>query len=206
MNKYGKGRVAIGILTALFLVGCGQAKVPDKVEVSTLAIAGDGTVTSYLVDVFDKEYYDISELTSMAISEAAEYNTEKQSDKTVPVTVDKIEALKDGSQKIVVTYKYDSTDTFSDFNGSILFYGTVQEALDAGYDFKESLKSVKDGSLMSKEQILAESGKHVVITDEKAKIYCPEKVTYISEGAVYESDGTVDGTQTEDTVVILMKK
>ncbi len=206
MNKYSKSRAVIGILAAFLLAGCGQAKVPDKVDVTTLAITGNGAVTSYLVEVFDKEYYDITELTSMAISEAAEYNTQKQSEKTVPVTVDKIEALKDGSQKIVVTYKYDSTDTFSDFNGSVLFYGTVQEALDAGYDFKETLKSVKDGSTMSKEQLLEETERYVVITDEKAKIYCPEKVTYISEGAVYESDGSVDGAQTEETVVILMKK
>ena len=206
MNKYRKGKFALGILAALLLVGCGQAKGPDKVEETTIVIEEKGGVISYLVEKFDKEYYDITELTSMAITEAAEYNTQRQADKGVPVTVDKIEELKDGSEKIVVTYKYDSADTFSDFNGSVLFYGTVQEAVDAGYDFDGSLKSVRDGSFFTKEQILADSGKHVVITEEKVKIYCPEKVTYISDGVVYESNGSVDATQAKDVVVILMKK
>jgi len=206
MNKNRKGRLAPVILVALLLTGCGQGKVPDNVDVPTIAVDENGGVTSYLVESFDKEYYDITELTSMAISEAAEYNTGKQNGTEVPVIVEKIEELKDGSEKIVVTYKYDSTDTFSDFNHSILFYGTVQEAVDAGYDFDDSLVGVKDGNIISMEQILADTGKHVVITQEKVKIYCPEKVAYISQGAVYESDGSVDATQTEDTVVILMKK
>ncbi len=206
MNKYRKGGIAVGIFATLAFVGCGQAKVPNEVDVTSIAIADDGAVTSYLVEVFDKDYYDISELTSMAITEAAEYNTQKQFGEAVPVVVDKVEALEDGSRKVVVTHKYDSVDTFSDFNGSVLFYGTVQEAVDAGYDLDRALKSVKDEETVLKEQLLANAEKHLVITDENARIYCPEKVSHISEGAVYESDGSVDTTQTDETVVILMKK
>jgi len=206
MSKCRRGRLALGILAMLLLTGCGQAKLPDKIDEPTIAIDGEGRVTSYLVELFDKEYYDITELTSMAISEAAEYNTGKQAESGVPVTVEKVEELKDGSQKIVVTYKYDGAETFSDFNGSILFYGTVKEAMDAGYDLAGSLKSVKDGSMISGEQVMGDSEKHVVITQEKVRIYCPQKVAYISEGAVYEKDGSVDATQASDTVVILMKK
>lgn len=206
MNKYRKLGVIVCIFTALTLAGCGQVKVPDVVDVSTIAITEEGTVTSYLVDIFDQEYYDISELASMAITEAAEYNTEKQSGETVPVTVDKVEALEDGSQKVVVTHKYDSADTFMDYNDSVLFYGTVQEAVNEGYNLNVVLKSIKDDSVLSEEDLIQDGERHLVITKEKARIYCPEKVTHISEGAVVDSDGSVDTTQTESTVVILMKK
>jgi uncharacterized lipoprotein YajG len=66
------------VAAAFMLAGCGTAKVPDVVDVTSLAISEDGQITSYLVDVFDKDYYDISELKTMALEDAADYNAEHQ--------------------------------------------------------------------------------------------------------------------------------
>jgi len=46
------------------------------------------------------------------------------------ITVDKIE-VKNGHVELVMTYS--SAGQYSEFNGNILFYGTVQEAVDAGW-------------------------------------------------------------------------
>lgn len=206
MNKYRKIGVTACILTVLTLAGCGQGKVPDVVSETSLAIGEDGKVTSYLVEDFDKEYYDISELASMAITEAAGYNTENQTGEAIPVTVDKVETLADGSGKVVVIHKYDNADVFEDYNGSKLFFGTVQAAVDAGYEPDGTLKSVKDDTPLSKEELMQNGEGLVIVTGERARIYCPKKVTYISEGAVMAEDGSVDTTQAEGMVVILMKK
>lgn len=205
MNKYRKIGVTACILTVLTLAGCGRAKVPDVMNETSIAIAKDGTVTSYLVEDFDKEYYDISELASMAITEAADYNTQNQTGEMVLVTVDKVEVLEDGSGKVMVTHKYNNSETFTDYNDSVLFYGTVQEAVNAGYGL-DAVKSVKDDTILSEEELVQNAEKHVIITKEKVKIYCPEKVTHVSEGAAVVADGSVDATQAQDTVVILMKK
>ena len=39
----------------------------------------------------------------------------------------------------------------------------------------------------------------------KANIYCPGKVTYISEGAVVNADGSVSSFEAEGPVYILLK-
>lgn len=207
MNKYRKRGIGVCMLAAFMLVGCGQAKVPEIVNVTSIAVTEEGTVTSYLVDVFDKDYYNISDLASMATEEVAEYNTAHQTGETTPVTLDKVEALADGSGKVVVTHTYDSADTFTDYNeGSVLFYGTVADAVKEGYDLDVVLNSVKDDAIYIESQILQEQDRYVLITDEKAVLYAPKKVTHISENAVYREDGSVDASQAEGTVVILMKK
>ncbi len=206
MSRYKMKAVGACMAAALMMAGCGQTKVPDAVEVTSIAITDKGEVTSYLVEAFDKEYYDLSELTSMANSEVAEYNAENQQGETIPVVVEKVEVLENDSSKVRLIQKYSSTDVFMDYNESVLYYGTVEDAVNAGYDLDIVLKSVKDSTLLSKEQLLQETDKYLLVTDENAVIYCPKKVTYVSEGAVYREDGTVDATQTEGITVILMKK
>ncbi len=205
MGKYKIKSACTCMITALMLVGCGAAKVPEIVDVTSIVVADSGEVTSYLVDEFDKDYYDLADLTAMALQEAAQYNTQTQAGERIPLTVEKVEALSDGSNKVVVTHKYDSVDTFMNYNGSVLFYGTVTEAVDAGYSLSVTLKNVKDGTLYSEAQLLQNPDKYLLITNEKAVIYCPRKVTYVSGDAVYNEDGTVDTSQAEGRVLILMK-
>lgn len=205
MNKYIVRLISTCTLAMLILVGCGAAKVPEVVDVTSLVIDGSGVVTSYLVDEFDKDYYSIDDLTDMAVEEAAAYNTQKQSGEIIPLTVDKVEKLADGSNKVVVKHIYDSAATYADYNGGVLFYGTVAEAADAGYSLSITMKNVKDNTLYTEAQLMQNEEKYLLITDAKAVIYCPGKVTYVSEGADYQEDGSVDTSQAESTVMILMK-
>ena len=189
MNK--KIRIAVcAFFFSLLLAGCGQAKVPDVVDTPSLSVEKDGTVTSYLVGVFDKAYYDIDALARMASEEAAAYNAQKQTGETTPVLVEKTEELSDGSGKVVVVLKYDSTDTFSDYNNSVLFYGTTAQAREEGYEL---------------EAADAESGEYVLITDQKVKLYCPRKVVRAGGGAVLKEDGSVDASAAEDLAYVFMK-
>ncbi len=206
MSKHRIKGIGICMAATLMMAGCGQAKVPDVVEVTSIAVTQQGEVTSYLVEEFEKDYYNISELTSMAMEEVANYNTEHQEGELIPVVVEKVEALPENSNKVVLIQKYNNTDTFMDYTDNVLFYGTVNDAVNAGYDLDVVLKSVKDNTLLSKEQLLQEAEMYLLITNENAMIYCPKKVTYVSEGAFCEEDGSVNATQTEGMTVILMKK
>ncbi len=207
MSKY-KTLVACASVCAIALTGCSGNKMPETIEETTIAVSDKGVITSYLVGSFDKEYYDISELTNMAVEEVAAYNTDKQEGETIPVTVVKVEELPNNSGNVMVTYQYDNADTYEDYNDGVLFYGTVSEALSEGYKLDASLiNSIKDGTSVDEEWMLKEAGKrHILITNQAAQIYVPYKVTHVSQGAVYKEDGSVDTTQTEENVIILMKK
>lgn len=208
MKKYGKVLAGIALLSSV-LTGCGSAKVPQTVEQPTISVARNGEITEYLISDFGKAYYDFSELTDMAVAEADQYNSRSGlSDTDACVTVKSTELLQDGTDRICVVYQYDSADSYVGFNGQKLFYGTVAEAVSQGYSLQaaaDALKSVKDGSGMTREQLQQETDKKMIVAPAGRYVYCPAKVEYISEEASMAEDGSVDGTAAEEAVYILLK-
>lgn len=190
---------------AVLLAGCGQPGEPASVDGTTIVVDKKGGVTYYLVGDFEKEYYSLSELTSMAEEEAAEFGGEGSAGESRAVTVVKVEPLQSDESKVTVTYGFDNSDSFTGFTGSGLFFGTVNEAVSRGYSLDGALKSVKDGTPMTEEQLKQSGEKLLLITDVKAVIYGPSKVAYLSDGADLREDGSVDTSRTEENVYILLK-
>ena len=200
------GKLAAGTcLLAVLLSGCGRAKGPAEVTEPTLVISGDGKVTAYLVGEFDKSYYDLSELKAMAEEEAARYGSGSKKG-TAPVTVKSVEASQDGSGRIVLAYGFDGADSYKGFMKNELFYGTVEEAIVRGYVPEGFLQGAGGEVPMTVENLKEDKGRHLIVTDAAAVIYCPGKVTHMSMGAVLKEDGSVDASQTEGLVYILLKK
>lgn len=181
------------------LAGCGGAGMPDMVETTTICIDKKGGVTYYLAGAFDREYYQLDELTSMAEKEAAEYC---ESAGASAVTVEKVELVPEGGDRVVITYRFGDCEAFEGFNESGLFYGTAGEAKDAGYAVNVVLTNEKGEEI----PLDADMAGRVIVTDAKALVYCPSKVTGWSEGAALKEDGSVDTTAAEGTVYILLKK
>lgn len=190
---------------SLLLSGCGSAKLPETIENTTVAVDSKGVVTSYLVDSFDKSYYSVNELATMAAEDVADYNAEHPLADGTSLKVEAVELLADGS-KVMVQHVYNDGTVYEDYNGQELFFGTVSEALLAGYDLSALLTAVKDGAPLSQEELMKKPDKtHVLITDVKADIYCPYKVTHVGDGVVYREDGSVNTGEVDGVVVILMK-
>ena len=137
------------------------------------------------------------------IEDAAAYNTTAAKDEKVPVTVEQVEMLETGKD-VRITYKFSDTQAYSEYMGEVLFYGTVSEALLAGYHVQNaSLSSVKDGTPVTGDWIQTEAaGKHILITNQAAEIYCPYAVTHISTAAVYNENGSVSNTQSDDIIYV----
>lgn len=191
-------------LPAVLLSGCGRTAVPRTVEEPTLVISEDGSVTAYLVGKFDKSYYDPDELTAMARAEAEDFGESAVG--AAPVTVESVQVSQDGSGRVVVTYAFGSTTSYEGFIGDRLFYGTPAEAIESGYGIGVTLQSVKGAAPLTREDLLQQAKRHLVITDAAVSVYCPEKVEYLSEGAVLNEDGSVDTSQADGLVYILLKK
>ena len=199
MRKYGR-LAAILCLCVVFLAGCGVAKVPDIVDTPSVAVDKEGGVTVWQVGVFDHTDYVLSELQDMAREEAARFNS--TSGKSDAVAVEKVEALEDGSGKVVVAYRFDGWESASDFLEENLFFGGAADAALKGRTAGMAVKSVKDGSELSEDMLRTAEGS-VLITDMKGNIYCPGKVTHISEGLTVNPDGSIDTSAAEGTVCIL---
>ena len=198
--------VLSGILV-LSLSGCGQtAKLPEEVVNTSLVVEKDGKVISYLVNTFDKDFYSLDGLEEMVKNEAEEFNAAHTDTPEEALTVKTVQALGDGAM-VQVVQEFDSTDSYAEYNGQDLFYGTRVEALAQGNPVNKELVNAADGTPADPDKLekTLEKG-HLIITNASAYIYCPYPVLYISEGVVMGEDGCVDASQSDGVVTILMKK
>lgn len=202
MKKYAWLMGLLG-LCALFLSGCGAAKLPDVIQAPTVSVTKEGEVSVWLMGEFDKGYYSIPELTNMAVSEAAQYCAAQKRD--AAAVVEKVENVQGSATKVMVSYKFDSCDSCSEFLGGVFFYGTVGEAIQKGYGMDVILRSVDDNSLFTESQLKQAADRYLVITDMNANIYCPAAVTHISNGALLNEDKSVNPSAADGPVYILMK-
>lgn len=196
INKCAKGAAAI-LLTAL-LTACGE-KSP---EVTSVSIDKDGAVTNVIYEEFDKDYYDVSELESMVGSEIDSYNSEFISPR---ITLDGVELIDDSAfVKVSMTFK-DASD-FSSFNEEKVFYGTIEEAIDAGYEVSKGLVD-RGGDALSEDFLDEHKDNHIVITTDKANFITPYKIRYMSKGVVLLSDkeAVLEDTTGESVQLLLTK-
>lgn len=211
MRKIGKMMIVL-YLCAVFLAGCGEAEVPEVVDTTTIAIDSDGKITLWLIGEFDNADYTLSELAAKAREEVAKFNTARGAGTAEAVLIDKVEAVADGSNKVAVVYQFPGWRECTEFIGNDLFfgtnrlyYGTVQDALSNGYSADVSLRSVKGNALLSGTELEQSSGKTIIITDMEANIYCPGRVTHISDGAAVNEDGSINSFNAEGLMYILLK-
>ncbi len=193
------------LITAGMLAGCGGASLPEVVEQTSLEITSGGKVRSLLISDFDKEYYDAAELTNMAVNEALAYNQlHPLGNGKEAVIAESAEVFADGS-KVRLKFSYADCATYADYNQEILFYGTVAEAVSAGYDFNAKVTSLDGEEKLTGTDLKLDGGRRLIITNARARIYCPRAITHLTEGLSVAEDGSVDTTQTDAVVYILLK-
>ena len=195
----------------LFFTGCSEEQEAVYVPVTENSVeaAADGRVIGYIVEDFDKEYYDITELGDMVRAEIEIYNEKNASLSTeagrAPVIVDKVSMAEDGSAKAVVELNFQNAAVYEDYMGTELFYGTLAEAEAAGYQLAGQLNSVKKGEALTAEQINKNSDWRVLIVEDTLWIRPGAKVQYLSGNVSLTDEGLVDGNTSEELKYIIIK-
>ncbi|MBO5208636.1 MAG: hypothetical protein J6B68_04740 [Lachnospiraceae bacterium] len=139
---------------ACVMAGCSKFNLPD---INTVSVQKDGSIKQTIVEQFERNYYDVDELTAMA-----QEKVEKFSNGTDSIVCDSIEA-KDG--KVVVEMTYQTGTDYAEFNNRELFSGTVAEANAQGYSLKDAV--TEDGTDISEEQLAEVNENHVVVIQTK---------------------------------------
>lgn len=162
------------VLGVLSLTGCGSA---GNAEMTTIEVEKDGSLTSMIVEDFEKEYYDAEDLKEYTLDIVAAYNAAEEGRK---VSVSKVE-VKDGVVKLLM--KYPNAADYTGFNGKEFFCGTVAEAYDNGIDLDVTLVDAIDhANKVGKSEILQMGEKKLVVLEEDVAVQVPGKILYISEG------------------------
>ena len=210
MRRHSKILTAFLILTifmTLGLAGCGQKEVIPVTE-PTIEVTADGQLIAYLVEAFDKEYYNLAELETMVRTEIADFvkaGAYVTADGVEQASVESVAMAEDGSKKVVVALRFANSQIYSDYFDKETFYGTVAEAMEAGYGLSAALTSVEDGDVFTKEQADKNRNRHILIIEDSVIVRCPTKVLYLGTNTALTKEGFVDCTQGEGLKLVIMK-
>ena len=198
LNKMMK-KIAVVFMTAtifVVLAGCGE----EKQDVTSIKIDRRGKITNVIYEDFPEDEYSLDEFESITTSRVEAFNNESLAEK---ITIDTIE---EEDSKIKVVMKYDSPSDYKKFNNTVLFYGTVKEAEEAGYTLTDKLVD-REGNASDKDLLKKYTNKHVIIIEEKTDIIVPYKIDYISRGATFTSKREADlsGCRTQLVQLLLSK-
>ena len=133
----------------------------ENTDRSTLLVKEDGKIQAAILDVFDKDYYDITEFTQFINQEVESYNE------------------KNGEGTIILTYN--SIKDYTSFNhveGDLL---SVQDAKSSDLNLPEIFYN-KKGASLSKEEALEKDKNFVFYLKENIKVLVNGKIQYHSNG------------------------
>ncbi|MBR5248328.1 MAG: hypothetical protein IKV27_05235 [Lachnospiraceae bacterium] len=197
-----------GILCLIMLLGgCGQSKVPSDLSVPAISVTGKGKVTAYIVEDFDKDYYDLAELRTMVEDELSKFNESRKGAEAegAVAMVSLTETVVQEVPKAVLVLEFQDINCYREYFGKDLFYGTIAQAQKAGYDLNVEFTSVKDGTTIGKTEIFGMGNSRILIVQDKVRIFGPGKAQYVTSGAAVKEDGSVEPSDAKDNTYIIMK-
>lgn len=161
----------IGIL----LIGCSKENSING-DINKVHFNNDGTVEAEIVETFDKDYYNISELESFIKDTINEYNGVHGKDSIVMKSLEE----KDGKAILALTYKtLDDYNAFSETNVSI---STLKNAQNEGISLPDVYISAKDGAYASTEIVLQNEDYKVIVVNEGMVVKVDGKIKYFTNG------------------------
>lgn len=154
------------------LTGCGTDYYTSD---STIFVSKHGGVVSTDVEAFDTGTYDTDDLQKYIDKTIDDYND--KNDGSV-----KLKKLTVEDKKASLTIGYDSTEEYTKFNNIELFYGTIAEALAAGYDFDVDFASIDGGKAKKcdKSEFMDNDGYKVVVYRGQANVHVHSDILYAS--------------------------
>lgn len=177
-----------------------KEEVPVDETASRVQFTKKGALTVTSVESFDKDYYDQTELQEAIDSEVAEYGDGVSAgDLTV----------ENGTATLVM--RYDSAADYVAFNDQEMFWGTLQEAEDAGYDLSGlsgTTNAQNKDETFGEGTALTLADNTLIVITEPLDILTPTAILYASSNlTIANSDyATVNGDISEDAPAIVILK
>lgn len=183
-NVRRKGSLLLASVTllALTFTGCGAQEEEKPITGNAVVITEEGKLVSYMVDTFDKDYYDAEELAAMAMREAESFSDEYNLAESAEMVVQGAEVWPDTKQ-VALIIEFANAESYAAYYGVEAFYGTVDEAESAGWSLSGKLMDLKKENALSDEKLNKFGEKMIFISDHEVDIRMPGKILAEGEDA-----------------------
>lgn len=181
-RKKGSLLLAFITLSALTFTGCEAQEEEQPITGNAVVITEEGKLISYMVDAFDKDYYDAEELAAMAMQEASAFSAEHDLAEGDEMVIQGAEVWPDSGQ-VALIMEFANAESYAAYYDVDAFYGTVNEAMGAGWSLSGKLIDTKKETALSDEKLDKYGEKMIFILGHEVDIRMPGKIIAQGEDA-----------------------
>ena len=168
------------------------------ITVNTLVVNDEGTIQSAMVEAFDKDYYDLSELEEFVKDDLDKFNEENDTKIT-------LEEIKANDDKVVLVFGYDSIEEYSAYNEVNNASAYVFDASKAAKDERvpSDLKEIDEDGTVPKDSVYEDEKLTTVVVDADTELIVNGKIKYYSGCEVTAENKVV--TKAGERAVVVFK-
>ena len=197
MSNEGYGRkriVQIMLASCLFFIlpGCGKTTY----DVTTMEFAKNGHIIEHIVEEFPADLYDEAEWENGVRSQIDEYNSKDKGRIDLENVVYENNILK-------CSLNYEDDNAYYYLNEQPIFYGTIAEAIKAGYGLTLPVYSVSDGTQFNSDRLRLMNDAKIIIMNSPMDIKLYDSASYIS-GNVTLKDDKKSGSITDNNACYIV--
>ena len=184
------------------LAGCTGQEKALTADTDTIILNEKGSVVGYITQEFNENRYSYDQLQQLLDSEISTYCA---TTKEGAVVLDKSELSEE--QILTVEMTYESAQDYAVFNREVFFYGTIEEAVLAGYDLQElTMKDAADSDVtVTRAELEAMPDSYILITEDSSNIRGYHKLAYIGLNDTVVSEHEVDTDDSENMHYVIFK-
>lgn len=195
-------RTAVLFAAVLGLGGCAGQEKALTADTDTIILQEKGYVVGYITQEFDENRYSYEQLQQMMDSEITSYCSQTSEG---AVVLDKSELSEDGVLTVVMTYG--SAQDYAAFNRETFFYGTIEEAVLAGYDLQElKMRDASDAEVtVGRAELESMPDSYILITEDPSNIRGYHKLAYVGMNDTVVTEHEVDTDDSENMHYVIFK-
>lgn len=208
-----KKQIAALFLTiACMLALCGCSLLTRKYdftpEKDSFYVMANGQIKAAMIEDFDKEYYDLAELTYLAKQQVQDYNMtnygqsyysydqmSEQERKSTLLAV-ALDSITESNGQVTLVFEYGAGKTYSEFNGidiqksgGTTVYTSPLES--SSMQPSGTIVAAKGGKPITLEELAAKGGYNMVYVDYATKISFEHEVEYVSANVTVLNNNSV---------------
>ncbi len=203
MNQKKVGlRALLVLLLCQMMLFAGCAGTVEKQDATGIAVDKNGVITGTIVETFEKDYYSVEGLEAMVNEEIAEIGNDG-------ITLQTVELIENGEadgKNVRLIMEYNGYEAYKAFNGKDVFFGTVEEAQNAGYVFLCDFVNDKGEAVnVDKVSLMDLKASKVLILEEEILVSLPGKVLYMTAGTELIDNKNIQARNGAELTYVIMK-